>query len=121
MGPMMAAMGASMLLWTLLGLVLLIVAVAMAGFRRLIGRSEATIERPTSPTVTGKSLLDDPDSADSTRASDADREHTVSALQTHMTAGRLTTDEFDQRAQQCYTGNTLGDLRHLLTDLPRSR
>src|SRR6266508_1278441 len=53
-----------------------------------------------------------------TRASDADRERVVAALQEHAGAGRLTLDEFSDLASAAYRASTLGDLGALTSDLP---
>lgn len=55
-----------------------------------------------------------------TRASDADRDRTVTALQDHLAAGRLTIQEFDERLDQAYAAKTLGELDALMTDLPQA-
>lgn len=52
------------------------------------------------------------------RASDADRDQVVDQLSAHYQAGRLTTEEFDERSSQALRARTLGDLDALLTDLP---
>jgi hypothetical protein len=52
------------------------------------------------------------------RASDADREQLVDELEQHAIAGRLTTDEFEQRTQQAYEAKTMGELDALHRDLP---
>jgi DUF1707 SHOCT-like domain len=52
------------------------------------------------------------------RASDADRERLVDELEQHTIAGRLTTDEFEQRTQQAYAARTMGELDALHRDLP---
>jgi len=54
------------------------------------------------------------------RASDADRDRTVAALREHLAAGRLTTEEFDERLDKAYAAKTLGDLDGLMADLPRT-
>ena len=54
------------------------------------------------------------------RASDADRDRTAAALREHMAAGRLTTEEFDERLDKVYAAKTLGDLDDLMADLPRT-
>ena len=54
------------------------------------------------------------------RASDADRDRTVAALREHLAAGRLTTEEFDERLDKAYAAKTLGDLDDLMADLPRT-
>jgi hypothetical protein len=52
------------------------------------------------------------------RASDADREHLVDELEQHAIAGRLTTDEFEQRTGQAYEARTVAQLDALRRDLP---
>lgn len=52
------------------------------------------------------------------RASDADRQRVVSLLERHVGTGRLTLDEFDQRAWSAYQARTLGELATLTRDLP---
>jgi hypothetical protein len=55
----------------------------------------------------------------SLRASDADRERVAGRLRDHAVAGRLTTEELDQRSGHAFTARTLGELDTLLADLPR--
>ena len=52
------------------------------------------------------------------RASDAEREATVTRLQTAMAEGRITVDEFGERAQAAYAATTTDELGPLLADLP---
>ncbi|MEU5908291.1 DUF1707 domain-containing protein [Micromonospora sp. NPDC047527] len=52
------------------------------------------------------------------RASDDDRHRVVAELHRHTTAGRLTLDEFSDRAAAVWTARTLGDLAVLTRDLP---
>ncbi len=52
------------------------------------------------------------------RVSDAERDDAVSQLSEHFQAGRLTTDEFDERAGLALAAKTRGDLASLMTDLP---
>jgi hypothetical protein len=52
------------------------------------------------------------------RASDADRDRTAALLREHHAAGRLTTDEFNERLDKAYAAKTLGELDELLADLP---
>lgn len=54
----------------------------------------------------------------SLRASDADREHALTALREHMVAGRLTLEEFCQRADAALRATVAGDLARLHEDLP---
>jgi Domain of unknown function (DUF1707) len=53
------------------------------------------------------------------RASDADREATVDALQRHALAGRLTSEELEERVEQAYAAKLLSELAALQVDLPR--
>ncbi|MFF5179593.1 DUF1707 domain-containing protein [Micromonospora sp. NPDC000316] len=52
------------------------------------------------------------------RASDDDRHRVVAELHLHTAAGRLTLDEFSERAAAVWTARTLGDLAVLTRDLP---
>ena len=52
------------------------------------------------------------------RASDEDRQRTVAALERHAGAGRLTLDEFAERARQAHGARTLSDLAEVVRDLP---
>jgi hypothetical protein len=52
------------------------------------------------------------------RASDAEREATVTRLQTALGEGRIDLDEFGQRASAAYTAATTEELDRLLADLP---
>jgi hypothetical protein len=52
------------------------------------------------------------------RASDADRERTVTALRHHALEGRLSVDELDERVEQAYSARTLRELAGLQSDLP---
>jgi Domain of unknown function (DUF1707) len=54
------------------------------------------------------------------RASDADRERLVDELEEHAVAGRLTTEEFEERAGEAYAATTTGQLAALQRDLPLS-
>jgi hypothetical protein len=54
------------------------------------------------------------------RASDADREQLISELNEHTVAGRLTTDEFEQRLQAVYAARTTAELDSLRRDLPKT-
>jgi hypothetical protein len=44
------------------------------------------------------------------RASDADRERTVAALQYHAAVGRLTVEELDARSERAFAAATIGEL-----------
>jgi Domain of unknown function (DUF1707) len=52
------------------------------------------------------------------KASDADRDAVVSALSEHYQAGRLTTEELEDRTGQALAARTYGDLAALTADLP---
>jgi hypothetical protein len=52
------------------------------------------------------------------RASDADRAVVAEVLGSHMSAGRLTVAEYDERLARVYASRTYGELAELTTDLP---
>ena len=52
------------------------------------------------------------------RASDADRQRVISALERHTAAGLLTLDEFGERVAQVLKAVTHPELRALTADLP---
>nr|WP_296065561.1 DUF1707 domain-containing protein [uncultured Actinoplanes sp.] len=52
------------------------------------------------------------------RASDDDRQRTVAALERHAGAGRLTLDEFAERARIAHEARTLDELDAIVGDLP---
>jgi len=52
------------------------------------------------------------------RASDEDRERVISELGEHLAAGRLSTEELEERTHAAYTARTRGELEALWTDLP---
>ena len=55
------------------------------------------------------------------RIGDAERDRAVELLREHMAAGRLTTEEFDERLGAALTARTSLDLDPLFTDLPGPR
>lgn len=55
------------------------------------------------------------------RASDADRDRAVRALRDHYAAGRLTTEELDERVERACQATFRSELWPLLADLPRER
>src|SRR5580692_6292946 len=55
------------------------------------------------------------------RASDADRDAVVAALSEHFQAGRLTTEELEERTGQALPARTLGQFDELTADLPALR
>src|SRR6476661_3299251 len=55
----------------------------------------------------------------SMRVSDADRDRAIAELSEHYQAGRLTTEEFEDRSGRALQALTTADLADLFTDLPR--
>ena len=55
----------------------------------------------------------------SLRVSDADRDRAIAELSEHYQAGRLTTEEFEDRTDHALQARTSADLAALFTDLPR--
>lgn len=76
------------------------------------------------PILTGMSMQPRPESAPrpsrrpELRIGDAERDRVCDVLAEHFQAGRLTAEEFDQRAGSAVNAVTEGDLRRLLADLP---
>lgn len=54
------------------------------------------------------------------RASDDDRERVAERLRSGHTEGRLDLDELQERLERTYAAKTLGELRALVSDLPRA-
>lgn len=52
------------------------------------------------------------------RIGTAERERAAADLGEHLAAGRLTTEEFDERIQRAYQARTASDLAPLFADLP---
>jgi len=55
----------------------------------------------------------------SLRVSDDDRDRAIAELSEHYQAGRLTTEEFEDRTGRALQARTTADLADLFTDLPR--
>jgi hypothetical protein len=55
------------------------------------------------------------------KASDADRDAVVAALSDHFQAGRLTSEELEERTGSALAARTLGQLDELTVDLPAPR
>jgi Flp pilus assembly protein TadB len=55
----------------------------------------------------------------SLRVSDADRDRAIAELSEHYQAGRLTTEELEDRTGRALRARTAADLAALFTDLPR--
>jgi hypothetical protein len=52
------------------------------------------------------------------RVADADRERLAEELREHMLAGRLTSEELEERLERTYAATTRGELDELRADLP---
>ncbi|WP_369140228.1 DUF1707 SHOCT-like domain-containing protein [Modestobacter versicolor] len=55
------------------------------------------------------------------RAADTDRAAVAEVLGGHLSAGRLTVDEYDDRLSRAYAARTYGELAELTTDLPSTQ
>jgi len=55
------------------------------------------------------------------RVSDTDREQVAEQLREHFAAGRLTSEELDERVATALSAKTVGDLRAVMADLPGPR
>ncbi len=55
------------------------------------------------------------------RIGDAEREHALELLGTHLGEGRLSVDEYGDRSARVATAKTRGDLYALFSDLPAPR
>src|SRR6266536_3532418 len=55
------------------------------------------------------------------RIGTAERERAAADLGEHLSAGRLTTEEFGERVQRAYAARTAADLGPLFSDLPDLR
>jgi hypothetical protein len=53
------------------------------------------------------------------RAADADRERVAERLRKSHAEGRLDIDELQERLERCLGSKTIGELRELVSDLPR--
>lgn len=87
--------------------------------RRSTGRSptlDVTAGLDSADMETGGTV---PSRAPAERVGDAERNHVVSLLSEHCTAGRLTLDEFSERVGAALAARTHGELEATLTDLPR--
>ena len=82
-------------------------------------RVEDTGGRPEKGPADGARAAAPSPSSPVVRASDADREATVSRLQAAVGEGRIDLDEFGQRVDAAYTAVTTAELDRLLADLPR--
>jgi hypothetical protein len=54
------------------------------------------------------------------RVADTDREQLAGELREHMVAGRLTSEEFEERLERAYKASTRGELEAVRADLPLS-
>jgi len=62
-----------------------------------------------------------PHAGPAVRASDAEREQTVTLLQRNFVDGRLTQAELEERAGAAYSAQTTTQLRDLTADLPAAQ
>ena len=53
------------------------------------------------------------------RVSDVERERVVELLKSHLADGRLSVEEFSDRAAEAYAAKTVGDLQWVLRELPQ--
>jgi DUF1707 SHOCT-like domain len=70
------------------------------------------------PTQRFSSLISGPPRTDHLRVSDAERQAVADRLAEHFGEGRLTKDEFDERAGRAMSATTRADLTGLFDDLP---
>jgi hypothetical protein len=82
------------------------------------GRPSPRSEQPSPPESGRPSPRPAPSGV---RASDADRERLVSDLNEHAAAGRLDTDELEERLQAAYSAKTVSQLDALRQDLPATK
>ncbi len=84
------------------------------------GRAVPDVPRPdvTVPDVTGPEPPEP--GGGEVRASDAEREATVTRLQEALAEGRLSPEEFSTRLDAAYSARTLRQLDELVADLPRA-
>lgn len=117
MGCMMGGMMAGTLVWAIIGLVALVVLVAggMWAARRLLA---PTAQHRLTPPPRPAEPIRETSVPDSQRAADVDRQQVIETLQTHVAAGRLTLDEFEQRSNEATQARTIGELRAVLAGLP---
>lgn len=115
MGPMMPGPGPGAL-WPVL-MIVLVAVMAFASLWLLYTTGHRGGGRDKLP-ARGSGAAEAGSLAADLRASDADREQAVAALQEHTATGRITLAELDERLTAVYAARTLGDLRKVLADLP---
>lgn len=84
------------------------------------GRPNAPVNPVCNP-VGGMDRHLAPPPATAHRASDAERERTVEILREHHLAGRLTSEEFEDRADDAWHARFVPELWHALRELPVGR
>ncbi len=84
--------------------------------------TERDVHRPAQEAVavTRSTSLPSVSDPSSLRVADADREQLAQELREHMLAGRLTSEEFEQRLERVYAATTRGELDAVKVDLPLS-
>ena len=75
--------------------------------------------RPPARSVQDMSTATKGHPSGSLRVSDADRDRAIAELSEHYQAGRLSTEEFEDRTGRALQARTTADLADLFTDLPR--
>ena len=75
--------------------------------------------RPPARSVQDMSTATTGHPSGSLRVSDADRDRAIAELSEHYQAGRLTTEELEDRTGRALQARTTADLAALFTDLPR--
>jgi len=91
--------------------------------RELMGAIQGSAAASSAAIVTGMTARLAPASAppsrpSTERVSDADRDAVAEALRRHMVAGRLTTQDLEQRLALTHAAVTWADLGDLMSDLP---
>jgi DUF1707 SHOCT-like domain len=83
-----------------------------------IARGERTLDSPSAEPRSRVNEIEREPNAGDLRIGDADREQIAHALSRHMTDGRLTVDELDDRLGVLYRSQTRDEARSVLAGLP---
>jgi hypothetical protein len=83
-----------------------------------VASAEAIVAATAGPRVSA--LTDATAHSPRERIADTDRERTIEELRSHLLAGRLTTDEFEQRLDLAQAARTRADIDAVKIDLPPS-
>ena len=68
--------------------------------------------------ASGPATVDGMAGGENLRIGDAERDEAIALLREHMSAGRITAEEFDERMSAALTAKTRGELTVLFNDLP---